>query len=190
MRCLRKSNSPNLETIRKVVMRIFYKTLSIIVLAPHVLAGQSPIAIFAPGPGFVAGNGDLVVPFNLLHQPVRYQQVFAASDFPSIVQGGGLITTISFAGDEKFGGGFGILGSVQIDLSTTTRGPDNLSSIFSQNPSSDDTIVFGPARMALAGAQVDYQSTFTLSHPFFYNPAAGNLLLDVRNFSGIDYTGG
>jgi PEP-CTERM motif len=35
-----------------------------------------------------------------------------------------------------------------------------------------------------AGGPMDFDVVITLTTPFFYNPAAGNLLRDVRNFGG------
>jgi hypothetical protein len=83
---------------------------------------------------------------------------------------------------------------VRIDLSTTAAAPDALSTTFASTVGLDNTIVFGGA----GGAPLALSSAFTgpaggtkafdivinLTTPFHYNPALGNLLLDVRNFGG------
>src|SRR5678815_4864698 len=74
--------------------------------------------------------------------------------------------------------------SLQINLSTTSKGPDGLSTVFSENIGANETVVFGPrpARFGPGSPLPEY--TFQLDEPFFYDPSAGNLLMDVRNFSG------
>jgi hypothetical protein len=121
---------------------------------------------------------------------VRFQQVYDHSDFSLISTGGGWVTTIAFRGDESLGGGFGQVTNFQINLSTTPRGPDGLSSVFAENPGVDEKIVLGPSRAAMFSSPGDYLIRLSLTDPFFYNPAAGNLLMDIRNYSGIDYFGG
>jgi hypothetical protein len=62
-----------------------------------------------------------------------------------------------------------------------------LSATFANNPGPDDTVVFnGPLALssAAAGNPRAFDIVITLTTPYFYNPAAGNLLLDVRNSGG------
>jgi len=125
-----------------------------------------------------------ITPFGLSSQ--RYQQVYAASQFG----GGGLITQIIFRPDAMFGNAFmSTLPDIQIDLSTTSAADDGLSSTFADNVGADDTIVFARGALTLSSAFTgppdgpkDFDIIITLTTPFFYNPALGNLLLDVRNF--------
>src|SRR4051794_22891244 len=70
----------------------------------------------------------------------RFQQVYSGSDFQLLGAGPGRITQIIFSL-----GGAPLdlqLANVQIDLSTTARSPDALSSSFDQNVGQDDTVVF------------------------------------------------
>jgi hypothetical protein len=53
----------------------------------------------------------------------------------------------------------------------------------------DDTLVFGPGGRNFLSSPRQYDA-ITLSTPFFYNPGAGNLLLDVRMYSPIIYPPG
>jgi PEP-CTERM motif-containing protein len=120
----------------------------------------------------------------------RYQQVYAASDFPESL----VITAISFRPDAFFGNPFTstTLPSIQINLSTTSAAPDALSTTFADNVGlNDETIVFerGPLTLSSSdtgpiGGPKDFDITIVLTSAFFYNPSLGNLLLDVRNFAG------
>ena len=125
-----------------------------------------------------------ITPFGLPSQ--RYQQLYAASQFG----GGGLITQIIFRPDATFGSAFmSTLPDIQIDLSTTSAADDGLSPTYANNVGADDTIVFARGALTLSSAFTgppdgpkDFDIIITLTTPFFYNPALGNLLLDVRNF--------
>ncbi|MGH8162750.1 MAG: alkaline phosphatase family protein, partial [Rhodanobacteraceae bacterium] len=120
-------------------------------------------------------------------QPIRYQQVFAASQFGRFNPGGGLINRIAFRGH---GPGIPFTGAVpqlQVNLSTTSRVPDGLSSVFADNVGSDDTQVFSGAlatTVTFDGDPTHFEVVINFSTPFYYNPAHGNLLLDVRNIEG------
>ena len=120
----------------------------------------------------------------------RYQQVFAASEFLSLL-GPQFITQIAFRPDAQLGNAFSsTISSIQINLSTTSAAPDNLSTTFANNVGPDDTVVFSGS-LALSSVFTgpesgpkDFDIVIDLQTPFLYNPAAGNLLLDIRNFSG------
>jgi hypothetical protein len=149
-------------------------------------------AIFFDTPTNAAGTsfqpGDNKYPLDIGNRTMRYQQVIAASEFFGVIPEGGTITHIDFRVDERFGGGFlTTLPNIQFDLSTTAKGPDQLSSLFANNVGSDNTIVYsGP--LPLRGLGPTTHTEFALQTPFFYNPNAGNLLLDVRNYGGGDTT--
>jgi hypothetical protein len=119
----------------------------------------------------------------------RYQQVYASSEF------GGrtiLITGIDFRPDADTGRAFSTtLSSMSVDLSTTSAAVDALSLTFADNVGADNTSVFGTGPLSISSAfagplagpkAFDIHIEFTTS--FLYNPANGNLLLDVRNFGG------
>ncbi len=76
-------------------------------------------------------------------------------------------------------------------MSITSVADDALSTTFANNIGLNETIVYGSGPLSLsssntgpAGGPKDFDVIITLSTPFFYNPALGNLLIDVRNFSG------
>jgi len=102
------------------------------------------------------------------------------------------IGEIVFRIDGLFGRGLETtLAGVEINLSTTSRSPDALSSLFDQNVGGDDRRVVGPGPIHLSafpgllpnGWAVGFDFT---ANPFVYNPAAGNLLLDIKVFNGAN----
>ena len=137
------------------------------------------------------GNSNNGYPFDLGQTGLtsqRYQQLYAGSQFG----GGGLITQIIFRPDATFGNAFtSTLPDIQIDLAYTNHADDGLSTTFANNITAGDTVVFARGPLTLHSAFTgppngpkDFDIVITLTTPFFYNPALGNLLLDVRNFGG------
>ena len=114
---------------------------------------------------------------------VRYQQVYHASQCAAFGSEGALITHIGFRPDLSAPGFAATLPNIQIDLSTTANGPDALSTIFGENVGVDNRTVFSGS-MSLSGGPGLWQF-IALRIPFLYRPSSGNLLLDVRNFSGV-----
>jgi len=112
----------------------------------------------------------------------RYQQAYAANDF-STVGGPILITGVDFLS----GSGNLAPSTYSLYFSTITAGIDTLSNVsFDSNRGADNTLF---ATLTLAGTA---PPTLTFSGiPFFYNPAHGNLLLDiVVSPGGVDANGG
>jgi hypothetical protein len=139
-----------------------------------------PQSTFVRSP-FVLGNARSGGPFLIDYSAAssaRWQQVYGASDFGR-VGSPMFITEIRF--DESPGGpGFvdTSLPNLRIDLSTTAKVPDGLSSTFAENIGANDTVVFsGPFDFSDNGFGVH----IPLQTPFLYDPAQGNLLMDVRN---------
>ncbi len=143
------------------------------------------IGIIVPaGLTFTNGDAGTAVPF-LIEQAglssTRYQQVYAAAQFSALQGAGGLINSLLFRADEHNTHPIqSTIGNIQIDLSTTAALPDGLSATFANNVGSDDSVVYSGSLFLTSLLPV----TISLSHPFFYNPSQGNLLLDVRNFTG------
>lgn len=120
-------------------------------------------------------------------QPIRYQQVFDAGQFSRLTPGGGLINRIAFRGHGPGTPFTGTVPQLQVNLSTTNKSPDNLSSTFAENVGPDDTQVFsGPLQTAVTftGNPTNFEVVINFTTPFNYDPAKGNLLLDVRNAQG------
>jgi hypothetical protein len=130
-------------------------------------------------------------PFNIepfFLSSLRYLQLFPADEFTGVPIA---ITGLAFRPDREHGGPFkSVLPNVQISLSTTSRQPDELRARFADNIGADETVVHtgplllsgsfsGPHRGPLA-----FDIVIPFTAPFLYDPRNGNLLLDVRNFSG------
>lgn len=131
-------------------------------------------------------SGGQQIPF-LISQQIRYQQVYAASEFPGPI----CITQIAFRPDAAVVSGFtSSIEDIQINLSTTSKAPDGLSGTFADNVGVDDTVVF-EGSLTLSSSNTgpdegpkDFDINISLTTPFSYNPGPGNnLLLDVRKFS-------
>lgn len=144
--------------------------------------------IVIPGANASArGDSSNVYPFDFGPQLSRYQQVYAASEFGP---GKRTITALRFRPTDN-AQPFSITDpNVRIDLSTTSAAPDGLSPVFDNNTGADDVIVHdGPLSLSSANSgPVNSPGAFDvvipLSTPFLYDPAKGNLLLQVRNFAG------
>jgi hypothetical protein len=120
-------------------------------------------------------------------KPIRYQQVFDASQFSHLNPGGGLINRLAFRGHGPGVPFTGTVPQLQVNLSTTSKSPDGLSSTFADNIGADDRQVFsGPLQTAVTfnGDPSNFEVVVNFTTPFFYNPSKGNLLLDIRNTQG------
>jgi len=154
-------------------------------LFPMLISAQvlyASIDIAVPGP---VGDSSNFAPFGLgVGGSMRYQQVYGSAGFSAVSQGG-FITALGFnlSSVQSIGGG---LPDIQIDFSTTSMPVDSLSTTFSANVGADDTIVYARGGLLILqnnpAAPPGFGVLINLTTPFFYNPAAGNLLMDVRNY--------
>jgi hypothetical protein len=80
--------------------------------------------------------------------------------------------------------------NLQVKVSTALKARDNLSAVFAENVGTDETLVFGPQNYITPGPispSCPNPQTFAtgqeinMDMPFFYDPARGNLLLDMRH---------
>jgi len=114
----------------------------------------------------------------------RYQQVYRNSAFTSIGEEGRWITGLHWGADLVFGrGDWGAyLPSTEISLSVTSLEPDHLSTNFAENVGFNRIVVFerGPLLLDSGGRGSAVEVKF--QNPFFYNPPAGNLLLEIKNY--------
>ena len=157
-------------------------------LFPIVALSQIQYQVVPNALETVPGNGSASVPFHVPIGSARYQQVFDAAQFSGLGPAGAIITNIAFRADEGGQSFNTTLPDIQISLSTTTKVPDSLSPVFAANIGANETIVYGRGSLHIRTAGPAGPSNFDivvpLSNPFFYQPAIGNLLLDVRNFAG------
>ena len=130
-------------------------------------ASAASILIGAPATGGNCFPFDCVIngPGN------RYQQVYAASDF----SGPFTITGVTFFDSLNPGATF-TDADYTVSLSTTTKAVNGLDLVnLNNNVGGDNTLLFSGHRSGATGA------SFTLSGgSFLYNPASGNLLLDIQ----------
>jgi hypothetical protein len=142
-------------------------------------------------PTLTEGNANIGFPFNTTYfgtTSMRYQQVFDVSSLGTMPASGEIVG-IAFRVDGYVGESFDSTLNVQIDLSTVTAGVRRLDSLFSNNVGADNKTVFRGS-LHLASTATPDPSTKTMpfdviidfSSPFQYK--GGNLLLDIRNFSG------
>ncbi|MEO7937260.1 MAG: PEP-CTERM sorting domain-containing protein [Burkholderiaceae bacterium] len=156
------------------------------------------------GVAFAPAHADTVAPSSLASSPgnaagpapIRYfgtggsrvQEVFSSSFFST---GSQLLSAIQFrptpgATPNAFSGATVNVSDIQVRLTTTSFLDESgtpLSSTFATNLGLGAQTVYSGAlslQTAATGSPVrDFDYTITLQTPFLYNPAAGNLLLDV-----------
>jgi hypothetical protein len=169
----------------KRAIGLWSPTLAVVLLGLAGVAWAASLTV----PGAVKtteGNFDNLYPFN--GDPIRYQQVITATEFNG---GAGWIGQIRLRPDGASGAAFSeTLSDIQINLSTSSKSPSTLNKTFAKNVGSDDTIVYqgalplSSAFSGAAGGPMAFDIIIPLQTPFFYDSSQGNLLLDVRNFSG------
>ena len=116
----------------------------------------------------------------------RYQQVFGAVLFSSLGGQPAYISLIGFLSDPTFGRGFGAnLPSVEILLGTTQRNPNELSTIFANNPDGTMSTVWAQGPLHIGAGGPGSGVNIMLQTSFLYDPADGNLLLEIRNYQRI-----
>lgn len=157
--------------------------LSLLFLIPNFTSAQT---IVVPNSlTNVPGNTANGIPFGLGF--IRYQQVYSGNELNS--QGGPvLINQIAFRPDESISVPFSAtFTNLQVSLSTTSNAVDALSTTFANNTGADDQIVFqgswSISSSATGTPTRQFDVILLLQSPFFYNPAFGNLLLDIRQNS-------
>jgi hypothetical protein len=128
------------------------------------------------------GNEGNYYPLGILVGSIRYQQVYAASEF-GCPGGPRDITAISFRPDEFAVPISYTLPFAEIRLSTTSGAPDALIPVFADNVGIDDELVYSGSltvsTAATGGPPGDFDVVIPLDAPFQYDPTQGNLLLDV-----------
>jgi hypothetical protein len=136
------------------------------------------------------GNIDNRFPF-LVDGGMRYQQVFASSQFSAFGGGPQLITEMDLRNGIFLNQAFtATIPSINISLSTTALPPDGLSSTFANNTGTGTTLVYsGPLTLSSTNAAGPggthvFDVAIHFQTPFLYDPTQGNLLLDVDNLSG------
>jgi hypothetical protein len=134
-----------------------------------VATGNKIVVIPPPDPN--AGN---CFPFGCAYKG-EYQQVYTASLFRRPIK----ITGLQFYDSQTDTGATTMNdGTWQISLSTTSADWNTLSAEFTDNVGADNTVVFRGT--LLQPWTFPYTLNIPLKVPYIYDPAAGNLLLDIK----------
>lgn len=139
-----------------------------------------------PGSHFVDGNSSFDG-----SPGYGFQQIFLAEWFSDLPKGGGVIKQVIFRSDASIFGQKNWAGSVtgvEIGVSTIQKSTTSLASIFAQNVGADRTLLSKTTDVSFVAnlpSGSGHASEFSLSFGsnkdgFFYDPSAGNLLLDIR----------
>lgn len=122
-----------------------------------------------------------------------FQQLFPAGLFSDLPKGGAILKGVVFRSDASIFGqskwADNVTG-VEVGVSTTTKTSSSLSPVFSENVGNDRTLLTQSSDFAFMGnspSGTGIPSEFSLGfgsniEGFLYDPAAGNLLLDLRGF--------
>lgn len=175
----RKVNTMN----RKLATRLALLTLT----AGAFISVATATAVVAPnGDANSEGNTNNVAPFSAgwfgSNPTARYQQVYGSNQF-----GGSSIDigAIAFRFDSIVAPGTetDVFPDVQIDLSTSSSAPDQLSTTFANNVGANNSVVYSGS-LTLTGSALGqspnpFDLIINLQTPFLYNPSQGNLLLDI-----------
>ena len=181
----------------KAVALLSAAAASIVLSAPS----HAATLVVPTGLESVEGNSGSRNVFGFINV-ARMQQVFNAGQF---VTGSSLLTGVAFrANGAAFGGIFGGPGTAftrttqgfRLQLSTTSASADNLNTSFGANtganvvdvlPRAD--VTYSTAAGSFNGSTRDFDVFFSFVNPFFYDPSAGNLLLDITSFGGSNRAG-
>ena len=164
--------------------------LALLIPALLVLVGFAAMpahaqTIVAPN-AFATTNGGSRASSAPFNDVSRYQQIYAASQF-SALSGPELITQIAFRPATNQRAFTHTDSHIQFDFSTNAEAVSSLSSTFANNVGSNDQVVYNSALTftstgAPASGAGPFDIVVKLTNPFLYDPAAGNLVLDIRNF--------
>ena len=134
--------------------------------------GKDPGAASSAFPDFATGG--------------TYQQVYAGSAFSGPVT----ITQLAFASKGQLTSGPGVATyNFNLALSTTAVAPGALSTNLAANRGADFVQVFSGQLTATITANNQFDLVIDIT-PFTYNPANGNLLLEINFNSPTQFTGG
>lgn len=139
-------------------------------------------------PRYAASNQIVGVAEGIFTSILREQVVYNSSELPFYPI---IIKDIRWRPDAITGGPVStIISNLQINLSTTINNADHLNSIFAQNTGADDTMVFSGAMgvaslyATLPNGTKAFDIDLQLQTYFLFDPIKGNLLVDLRNFTG------
>ena len=178
-------NTPDTIRIRRCTLSL----LGLVVLIfPALTIRADEIAIVSP-PEYSNTDGDRATPSSCCPSYLRFQQVFPAEHFDSIVRG--RVTGLAWRPDQFLLDPL-VIGPTrwEIRLSTSEKEPGNLSSVYADNSGRNETTVLDGVRtIRAANTELDQPRTFDyvvqFDRPFLYDTQDGNLLVDYIFHDGI-----
>jgi hypothetical protein len=177
--------------------RVVAAALALVVFCEPKVMAASLITVVVPAElETIDGNDKSQFPFGYRGETlpegaradVRFQQVFDASAFSRVDTGGMFLTRIFLRPDcSSYVRWYSY--DFQVNLSTTIKAPDQLSSVFAENVGPDEQLVFGPKTYLPPDSTRHCPqpagfgsgpSVIELHTPFFYDPSRGNLLVEFK----------
>lgn len=122
-----------------------------------------------------------------ISQPVKVQNLYSAQLFPA---GAVYLRSIGFRPENTSANGESAAVDLTIRLSNSPKEPGELSNNYAANHGTNVQVVFSGTRTFEGGVIADeFSAWFPFDTPFFFDPAAGNLLVEVvtRSSTGIGY---
>jgi hypothetical protein len=133
------------------------------------------------------GSSSNSFPFGVTAATYRYQQLFVSSQFAAL-SGPRQITEVRFRPNATSTfPAWSTTANLNLRFSTTQTADDQLSLTFADNTGPDEAVVYdGPIDYGttqvgpVPPGPMQFDVVITLQTPFTYDPAQGNLLMDVR----------
>ena len=182
-------------TLQKTCRDLVLAVGVLLFVGSHLYAQQAVPIVAPPDANGIFDGNSYATPFDTAG---RFQQVYDSSVFsssPWLPEGRGFIGQLILRVDANFGHSFhSTLPSVQLNLSTTLKSADGLSSTFADNVGSDDVAVLGPEPILFSvlggGGIASFGVLFDFrDNPFYYDSSQGNLLVDFRIHEGFNPPG-
>ena len=143
----------------------------------------SSIEVVVPGGlADTEGNGRLILPD---YDIAREQVLYSATDFASLPESHRWVTGLAIRVDASMGFAFTAT-SPHIEVRLSTTSVDSLSATFDDNIGTGQALVYsGPFSVINTGSEppggpFPFQAPIALDTPFYYDPAAGNLLVEYK----------
>jgi len=173
-----------METKRTKVRRVGFAFLLAAFLGSCVMTELRAQVVVVPNSlATNDGNGSATAPAG--PSSVRWLQIHDASQFGAL-SGPSFLTQFAYRPDKIIGQSGPRSWTLRIYASTTRRSVAGLSANFAANLGTNNTLVFDGTVTATTGNLPgpgntrQFDVVFPLTTPFLYDPAAGNLLLDIQ----------
>lgn len=153
-----------------------------VVEATYTKQAPGTVAVIVPGE-YSQVEGEGWSGTTVTSPSLRMQQVFGAGHLPAKPV---MLTGMRYRLDAAQGPVDQVIPGFWLALSTTTKTPGGLSAVFAENTGADQTVVYeGDYRIKVDAVPEGpgprpFNVLIEFAKPFLYNPAQGNLLVDLR----------